>query len=108
MEQYLIEHDVLARLVDNLLVQKYQNQTPANLKEIREDNVHKLDEFISARVFDGLSDDQLDELNGLFDRQENDPTVFQDFFRNNNISLKQIVDKAIQDFSQDFLGGQHE
>ena len=108
MEQYLIDHGTLAKLVDMLLVQKYPDEPPANINELREDGIRKLDDQIGAKVFGGLDEKQLKELNNLLDDQEKDPTVFQDFFNKNNINLGQIITETMQDFSKEFLGGKND
>lgn len=105
MEEYLIEHDTLAKLVDKLLSQKYPDEAPADIDKIREDGIRKLDDKISAKVFGGLNENQLKELNKLLDGQEKDPTVFQDFFKKAGISLNQKITEAAEEFSGEFLGG---
>lgn len=108
MEQYLIDHDTLAKLVDMLLAQKYPDESPANINELRESGIRKLDDQIGARIFGDLNEKQLKELNNLLDDQEEDPTVFQDFFKKNNINLGQIITETMQDFSKEFLGGEND
>lgn len=107
MEQYFTEHDTLAKAIDALISQKYQNQPPANLSEIREENIRKLDNKISLKIFGSLSDEQLQKISSLLDDQENDPTIFQKFFKDAGINLEQKTSEAIREFSNEFLGGEN-
>lgn len=108
MQEYLIEHDTLAKLVNTLLSQKYPDETPDNLDKIREEGIRKLDDKIGAKVFGDLDEAQLKEINELLDDQEKDPAVFQDFFKKHNINLNQKITEAMQEFSKEFLGGKDE
>ena len=105
MEQFLIERDTLVKIIDALLSQKYPDEPPANIDEIREDSIHKLDNQIGTQVFSSLNEKQLKEINNLLDDQEKDPAVFQNFFQNAGVNLEQKITEAIQGFSQEFLGG---
>ena len=107
MENYLIGRDTLGKLVDQLIAQKYPNQSPDSLNEIREDNIRKLDDQISEAIFGGLNDEQLDEINAMFDREENNPSAFQIFFKNAGIDLEQAIKDEMSKFSQEFLGGEN-
>lgn len=107
MEQYLTEYDTLARVVDALISKKYQNQPPDNLSEIREEGIRKLDDKISLKVFGSLSDEQLEKISGLLDDQENDPAVFQKFFKDAGVNVEQKISGAVEEFSDEFLGGEN-
>ena len=50
---------------------------------------------------------ELDEINAMFDREENDPTAFQIFFKNADVNLEQIITDTMTKFSQEFLGGEN-
>ena len=108
MEEYLIEHDTLAKLVDALLSQKYPDKAPENLAKIREEGIRKLDDKISAEIFGSLDEKQLKEINDLLDDQEKDPSVFQDFFKKHGINLNQKITEVREEVSAEFLGGKDE
>lgn len=108
MEQYLTDYGTLARVVDPLLSQKYPNETPENLKKIREETICKLDDKIGAEIFDSLDEEQLKSLNRLFDDQEQDPAAFQNFFKNAGINLSEKISEIIESFSKEFLGGEND
>lgn len=107
MENYLIGRETLGKFIDQLIAQKYPNQPSSSLEELRESNIKKLDDQISDAVFSSLDDTQLDEINAILDREENDPTAFQIFFKNVGIDVEQIITDAMTKFSQDFLGGEN-
>lgn len=107
MENYLIGRETLGKFIDQLIAQKYVNQFPDSLKELREENIKKLDDQVSEAIFSSLDDDQLDEISAMFDREENDPTAFQIFFKNAGIDLEQIITNTMTKFSQEFLGGEN-
>ena len=108
MEEYLIDHNTLAKLVDELLSQKYPDKVPDNIDEIREGGIRRLDDEINANIFGSLNEDQLKELDNLLDNQEDDPAVFQDFFERAGISLNQKITEAAEKFSAEFLGGNND
>ncbi len=108
MEQYFTDYDTLARLIDILLSQKYPNGAPEDLNKIREENIRKLDNKIGTEIFDSLNEEQLKTLNKLLDDQEQDPTVFQNFFKDAGINLSEKISEIMQDFSREFLGGENE
>lgn len=107
MEQYLVERDILAKVVDTLISQKYPGETPENINTIREDGIHRLDNVISDKIFGSLNTEQLKEINKIFDDQEEDPDVFKDFFKKAGVNLEQKINEAVQEFSADFLGGEN-
>lgn len=107
MENYLIERDVLAKIVDGLLATKFPDQSPEELIDIKEENIKKLDDHISDAIFGSLSDVKLDEINSMLDRDESDPRSFRLFFRDAGVDLEQAIADAIKSFSTDFLGGQN-
>lgn len=107
MENYLIGRETLGKFIDQLIAQKYPNQPSSSLEELRESNIKKLDDQISDAVFSSLDDTQLDEISAILDREENDPTAFQIFFKNVGIDIEQVITDAMTKFSQDFLGGEN-
>lgn len=107
MENYLIGRETLGKFIDQLIAQKYPNQPSSSLEELRESNIKKLDDQISDAVFSSLDDTQLDEISAILDREENNPTAFQIFFKNVGIDIEQVITDAMTKFSQDFLGGEN-
>ena len=107
MENYLIGRETLGKFIDQLIAQKYVNQFPDSLKELRGESIKKLDNQVSEAIFSSLDDDQLDEISAMFDREENDPTAFQIFFKNADVNLEQIITDTMTKFSQEFLGGEN-
>ena len=43
----------------------------------------------------------------MFDREENNPSAFQIFFKNAGIDLEQVIKDEMSKFSQEFLGGEN-
>ena len=95
MENYLIGRETLGKFIDQLIAQKYPNQPSSSLEELRESNIKKLDDQISDAVFSSLDDTQLDEISAILDREENNPTAFQIFFKNVGIDIEQVINVAI-------------
>ena len=108
MEEYFIEHDILARFVNGLLSQKYPDGAPADIDKIREDGIRELSDKIATKIYGSLNESQLIEVNKLFDDQEEDPAVFQDFFKKSGINLNQKITEAAEEFGKEFLGGKND
>lgn len=106
MENYLIERETLAEFVDSLIAKK--PQPIENLDALREESIRKLDDRISQAIFGNLTKDQLDEIDAILDRDDADDQVFQDFFDRAGVNLKEVIAKAMQDFSKEFLGGEND
>ncbi|MDO4611947.1 MAG: hypothetical protein Q4B29_00575 [Candidatus Saccharibacteria bacterium] len=107
MNDYLVDRETLGQFVDALIAQKYQNQPDANLETVREEAIQKLDDQISQAIFGSLSKEQLAEINKIFDQNEENPAVFQEFFQNANIDLQQIISRTVLAYKTDFLGGEN-
>jgi hypothetical protein len=107
MNDYLVDYEVLAEFLDKLLAEKYPNQPAEELKSIREDGIRKLDDKIGKEVFGTLTEPQLDELDHLLDNQSATPEDYQEFFKKSGIDVEFKVTLAMQDFKQEFLGGQN-
>ena len=108
MEQYLIEYDTLAELVDKLISQKYPDQLPANINEIRKSEIQKLDDKIGVKIFGSLNEQQLKEVNALLDDDGQDPSALKDFFANAGINLEQKISEAMKEYGTAFLGGKND
>ena len=105
MNDYLVDRETLGQFADALITQKYQNQPVA--ESFREDLIREIDDKISAAIFSSLSTDKLNEINTIFDRNEDDPRVFQEFFQNSGIDLQQIIANVMNSFKTNFLGGKN-
>lgn len=105
MNDYLVDRETLGQFVDALIAQKYQNQPVENSETLRETLIEKIDDRILDAIFRDLSKQQLAEINVLFDRDEEDPAVFEDFFKNANINIRQKTAEALESFKAEFLGG---
>ena len=108
MEQYLIEYDTLAKLVDALISKKYPDQPPANIEEIRKNEIQKLDNKIGVKIFGSLNEQQLEEVNVLLDNPNQDSVDFKKFFEDAGIDLNQKIEEAMKEYSNNFLGGKNE
>ena len=107
MDDCFIERETLGELIDTLLAQKYPGTPAMELAEVRETNIKKLDDHIVKAVFGSLSEEKLNELSSMLDKNENNPMVFQAFFRNSGIDLEQVISDAAKEYSSAFLGGQN-
>ncbi|MBR3264282.1 hypothetical protein IKF94_03615 [Candidatus Saccharibacteria bacterium] len=105
MENYFIERETLAEFVDSLIAKK--TQPIENPETTREEAIKKLDDRISQAIFGGLTKKQLDEINTLLDQEDADDQAFQDFFNRAGVNLEEVIKKAMQDFGQEFLGGEN-
>ena len=108
MDNYLIDRQNLAELVDQLMEKKsLPDKTPEELDALREETIKALDDYITTSIFNSLSNEQLAELEQIFDRNEESPEVFTNFFTNAGVDLKQVISEAAQNFSAEFLGGEN-
>lgn len=110
MNNYIVDRAILEQAVDALIAQKFPGQNPSQnleLASLREASIGKLDHYLSTTIFSYLSDEKLQELNQLLEKNEEDPAVFEQFFANSGINLDEAIQKALAKFSQEFLGGQN-
>ncbi|MBQ2695482.1 hypothetical protein IJG04_02480 [Candidatus Saccharibacteria bacterium] len=110
MDNYIVDREILEQFFDELYAKKYPGQTPD--ASMREANINKLDELIGDSVFGVLNDDQLTEINQLFDNNVEDPSAYENFFKNAGVDLDQRISLAMQKFSAQFMlegteGGQN-
>ena len=111
METYLVDRDILSKVVDSLIAQKFPEQPAQDeIEALREDGIKRLDSKISKAIFSHLDDDEIVALGKLLDDKDTTSEVFNDFFDNSSIDISQVIAGAIKDFSQEFLkaGEQHE
>ena len=92
-------------IVDSLIAKK--TQPIEDPDALREETIKKLDDRISQSIFGSLTKNQLDEINTILDQDETDDQAFQDFFNRAGVDLETIITKTMQDFGNEFLGGEN-
>lgn len=107
MENYFIERDTLEKIVDPLIAQKYPNQSAEAVKDIRDENIRKLDDLLLDALFRGFNKSQIAEVNIMFDQEEMNPDAFRNFFKKAGIDVEQVMQETIDKFAKEFLGGQN-
>lgn len=105
MENYLVDYEALARVIDALIAQKYPNEPTEKYKDLREASIKELDEIISQAVFASLSESETNELDQLLSKDDTSETVFQDFLKNTNLDFGKITEKAVTEYGAKFLEG---
>lgn len=106
-DDYFIDYDMLASVIDALIKEKYHDEQPSEIKSLREESIKQLDGKISEAFFESLTDEQADELSEMLDNNASQTDV-QEYLDNLNIDLSEVIANAIQQFGKDFLGGSHE
>ena len=108
MEEYLLDRETLGKFVDELIKKKALPVDNAEeLEQLREKSMKELDDKISKAIFSGLSDEQKEELEQMFDRDEQDPEAFNKFFKREGIDIEKIMSDTMQEFGTEFLGGEN-
>ena len=105
MDNYFIGREMLTGIIDNLIAKK--TQPIENLDTLREESIKKLDDQIGRAIFSSLTKKQLDEFNVMLDQDGTDDQAFRDFFKRAGIDLEKTIMRAVQDFSEEFLGGEN-
>ena len=109
MNNYLIDEEVLAEFADNLLKQKFPNQTAGENAPLREKITKELDDKITKELFGSLSEEQLAELNQILDNENASEIEFQSFFEGVNIDVEHIMMTTMTNYQKQFLtGGENE
>ena len=106
MQDYLLDRETLAQFVDELMKKRpipVDNVTEIN--SFREEQMKALDDHISDAIFGSMSDAQLSSLNQLLDQEKDNPDVFQNFFKAQDIDIDGIVANAVNTFSANYLAG---
>ncbi len=107
-DDYFIEYDTLANVVDALIKQKYQDEpVPDNIKTSREESIKRLDDQISKAFFNNLTDEQIAEVKKMLDRDAPQEEIHE-YFYNLDIDMSEVIAKTIQEFGTDFIGADHE
>lgn len=107
MENYLIERDVLGKVVDDLIAEKFPDRPSSELETLREDSIKKLDDKIGKAVFGSLNKEQLKKVNEMLDEDIDDAAAFEMFFEEAGVDLNKVISDTITDFGQEFLGGEN-
>ena len=108
MNDYLIDRETLGKFVDELIKNKALPVDSAEeLNDLREANIKALDDKIGLAIFGSLTDEQYAEFEQLLDRDDGNPEVYQDFFNSIGLDVQDIITKAMQEFQNEFLGGQN-
>lgn len=109
MDNYIIDRDVLAQVVDELMKQKPLSANSAEeVNNIREKAIGDLDEKICTTIFDSLPKEKLIEFNQLLDRDETTEEDYQKFFEGTGVDLQTVISEAATSFKDEFLGGGNE
>ena len=108
-DNYLIDRETLEKFVDELTKNKPAPVNSADeLYNWREQKIQELDNQIGLAIFDGLSEDQLNELNVMLDDDNASPDTFQNFFQNAGIDVESKITEVMRTVATDYLGGQNE
>ncbi len=105
MENNYLQREALGKFVDSLIAQKYPGQPVENYKDFREKSIDILDKGIDQAIYGSLNREQLAEINSLFDRNEEDPAVFDAFFERAGVDPQQKTNEVLEAFKTKFLGG---
>ena len=108
MEDLLLDRETLGKFVDELIKQKaLPVDNTEELNKMREDSIKSLDDKIGMAIFGRLNEEQNEEINQLLDQNEEDPDVFRRFFESAGIDTEKVIKDTMQEFGNEFLGGQN-
>ena len=109
MDNFLLDHDMLGKIVDELMSTKNPTptETPEELNALREKHIKELDDKLAIAVFGSLSEEQAQEIEKLLDQEDAPEESFENFFKEANIDVEQIITDTIKKFKEDFLGGEN-
>ena len=103
-----MDRETLGKFVDELIKQKaLPVDNTDELNKLREDSIRALDEKIGMSLFGRLNREQGEEINRLLDQNEEDPDVFRKFFESAGIDTETVIKDTMQEFGEEFLGGQN-
>ena len=106
MEDYLIDRETLGQFIDELMKRRtLPVNTAEELANYREAQMHALDDRISQAIIGSLNQEQAEALDGLLDQEKENPDVFDDFFKNNDINVERIIASTAESFGKEFLEG---
>ncbi len=105
MDSYLVDETTLGEFVDTLLEQKYPGQPADAHADVKKEAIKALDFKILKAIFGQLTPEQGTELSHLLDQTDSDQSVFEDFFKKNNVDLEKVIAKELEDYREDFMKG---
>ena len=103
MENTLLDRQTLEQAADALLAQKYPDQPAESLSAERETIIAGLDDAI----VDKLNPEQLDTYLNLLNTEQEDSSVFENFFSSNGINLEAVSQEATTNYVKQYLGGEN-
>ena len=108
MEEYLIDRETLGKFVDELIKKKALavNNTE-ELNQIRESAIKSLDDEITLAIFGQLDDEQISELDKMFDDDSRTEDDFKKFFEDAGIKIEEVITNTMKEFGEEFLGGEN-
>lgn len=107
MENTLLDRQELEQAADALLAQKYPDQPAETLTEERERIIAELDDAVGQAIISKLNLEQLESYLGLLKSEQEDSSVFENFFRDNQIDLNAISNEATTNYVKQYLGGEN-
>ena len=107
MENYLVDYEVLESFVDELIEKKFPEESPENHQDLRTESIDKLGAAVNTAVFDHLSDEQIDELDTLLEKEDATEDTFTEYLASNGIDLKETLEQVFREFQDEFLGGEN-
>ena len=109
MEEYLLDRETLEKFIDELMKKRpLPVDNAEELSKYKTDQMKALDDYIAKALFGKLTESQAKELEQLLDSEEENPDVFQEFFRNRGIDVEGIITESAGSFAAEYLeGGQN-
>ena len=103
-----MDRQALSEVVDQLMEKKtFPDKTPEELNVFREEKIKELDDKIVNAIFESLNNEQLAEIDQMFDNGEESPEAFTKFFENAGVDLEKVVGETTKAFSAELLGGEN-
>lgn len=108
MDNYLIDRETLSQFVDELIKkQPLAVNSAEELNSVREAAIKSLNDKITAAVFGQFTPEQTAALRQLLARPDATEQDYENFFEQNNLDVEQTIADAMQQFAQEFTGGQN-
>ena len=109
MEDYLIDRDTLEKFINELFQKKpAPAENAEELNRVKKEMVQSLDDRINKAMLNGLSDEQLEELERMLDSGEESPEAYDAFYKNAGVNLETVFSKEMKNFEKEYLGGENE
>ena len=109
MNNTLIDRETLGQFIDELIKKKaLAVNNEEELDRLREKSIESLDYKIGIAIFGQLTEDQNIEFNRMIDREE-EPSEeeYRNFFKNVGVDLERTISGTMEQFANEFLGGQN-